>query len=125
MLFHIIHTDILVYFCDVNSTNGSTVWKGSAFDQCMTSEITLLHSRRNFANETSTTCNDYDIVATFSNANDSSVVSQVIFTVTTDSNIIGRIVSCYYDDGILETLINSYTVNYISSSKCNFMIIIL
>ena len=103
-----LNTDTLVYTCDVKRTNGSTVWKGSAFSQCQSNDIVFLHSRSYNETSSSISCNANNIVANVTFANESSVVSQVRINVTSD--IIGKTVSCYLDDGSVATLIQKFTV---------------
>ena len=109
-----LYTGSLVYVCDVDRTTGSTVWRGSAFNQCLSlnKQIVLLHRRGD--NETQKSCEEIDILASITFVNDSIVVSQVVFNVT--SNITGSTVACYYDDGTSEILVRNFTV-FISSSK--------
>ena len=94
-----------MYVCNVNRTTGSTVWKGSAFNQCPGKEIIFINSES--YNMIFKSCNN--IGAKLCVTNDSSVVSQVRINVTSD--LIGKTASCYYDDGISETLVRNFTVS--------------
>ena len=93
---------------------GATVWHGTAFD-CPSNEITLRHSQ--FDSEYGIgQCNQGDICAhAESNGSNNHYTSKLTANVTLALN--GQTISCSYDDGTNQHMINTSVVTITTGTK--------
>ena len=97
--------NILIFECTVLG-GGSTVFGGSAV---ICNDIILLHSLFNTTNGTSKSCENKTAVGQSLSAEDSNCyTSQLNITVTSD--VYGRSINCYHDNGTTEKLVGSHTI---------------
>ena len=96
----------LIFSCDSVGL-GATVWKGSALNCPSTNnEIILLHNRVN----STSSCNDDNIVAWLVVNGSSIIISKArIINVTTELN--GKSIVCFHDNGNEEKLIKNFTID--------------
>ena len=100
----------LIFSCEYSvglGATAATVWKGSALNCPSTNnEIILLHNRVN----STSSCNDDNIVAWLVVNGSSIVISKArIINVTTELN--GKSIVCFHDNGYEEKLIKNFTID--------------
>ena len=88
----------LIYECTVKGgAGGATVWQGTAFD-CLSNEITLLHSRfTSLGSEAFGVCNNGAIEGKSIGVKNSCYTSQLTIN-KLNTNMIGESIVCIYDD---------------------------
>ena len=99
----------LVLECTVTSTSegGITVWNSAFFHNCgddKKPEITLLHNRYHNQSEgalNSVACNNGSIIGRRLSVDPENITYTSQLTVTVNSNMIGKTISCEYDDGTM------------------------
>ena len=93
----------------VGRSVGTTVWRGTAFDQCTNDELNLLHSQ--FGTQAQTLkCNNGSIIVQGRRVEEGCYISELTVTVTSD--MIGKTVQCIYYDVNREVSIGTLTINY-------------
>lgn len=108
---------VLVFECNVTG-NGSTVWKGTAFE-CSPSvnAITLLHSRFNSSNATGS-CNNGAVVARGQHGSERGWYISQLKILTSTSISERATVECVYDNGTSEIGIGCHTLSSDDLSLC-------
>jgi aerobic-type carbon monoxide dehydrogenase small subunit (CoxS/CutS family) len=86
---------------------GTTVWKGTAFDQCVNDELNLLHSH--FGNQVQK-CNNGSIIVQGLRVEEDCYTSEL--TITVSSDMIGKTVQCIHYDVNREISIGTLIINY-------------
>ena len=77
---------------------GITLWQGSAFMNCESNNIVLLHSQFLSSMGTSGTCNDGAIIGWSLTVDNNCFISRLNVTMSTELQ--DRYIECVYDDGI-------------------------
>ena len=95
---------------------GSKVWHGTAF-KCPSREITLRHSQYSSGNLKGE-CNNGDICAhaLVAGLHINQYTSRLIVNVT--SSLDGQSISCSYDDGITQFLVNTSVLTLTTGTQC-------
>ena len=114
----------MTYTCSVVG-GGNTIWKGSAFDcpsnsDSNNNQILLRHS--GFGSETNSMgmCNNGDIIGEGIQVIDTLFISELRVTVSSD--VVGKQVACYHENGVSEILIGNSTIVLTNGSKCSYII---
>ena len=98
----------MTFECSIAEIVGTTVFQGEFLDCSSSNEIVLLHSR--FKNMTaSVICNDGKVRGYSLSANDSEPCYTSQLQVMVSPDIIGRSITCAYDNGITEEEIGNYS----------------
>ena len=85
---------------------GTTVWKGTVFDQCATDELNLLHLR--FDSEVQAKCNNGSIIGRGLRVEEGCYTSEL--TINVSSSMIGKTVQCIYYDTNREISVSTLTI---------------
>ena len=94
------------------STVQFTVWKGSALRDCSSGRISLRHGKFLNSGYANGTCNNGAIWASITSANGNSFKSQLV--INTSLELDGKSIECAADDGIVEAVIDTATINIIT-----------
>ena len=102
----------MTYTCSIVG-GGNTVWNGSAFDcpsssESFNNQILLRHSGFGSRDNSMGSCNDGTIVAEGVSAEDDYFTSQL--SVVVGPSIVGRQVTCYYENTVSEVVIGNATI---------------
>ena len=102
--------NILTLECTINGgRGGTTVWKGTAFSDCDSNEISLLHRRFRDVNGTSGECNNGAITGRSMRVDGSLYVSQL--KVTVKPEMIRMNIECVHDNGTISYTIGRHLLN--------------
>jgi hypothetical protein len=100
-----------IFECNVTGA-GATVWSGTVFDHCSSSDILLRHSQYESGSQISSMCSNSGPVIgrTIGVVNDSHV-SQLSIHINQNSD--GDTVQCYHDNGSTLFLVGSSQISFI------------
>ena len=93
----------------VGRSVGTTVWKGTAFDQCTSDELNLLHSQFGTQVQPILKCNNGFITGRGLIVEEGCYASEL--TITVSSDMIGKTIQCIHYDVNREILIGTLTLN--------------
>ena len=118
---------IVTYNCSIFG-GGNTIWNGSAFNcpsnsDSSNNQILLRHSGFGTASNSMGTCNGGAITGEGVRSEGGFFTS--ILNVTVSPNVVGQQVSCYHENGSVEILVGTATIELSSAGKLLLLLLLL